>query len=81
MKAELFHHNRVMGRLKDFYDLLVSRRAPLAYNEVTASPSKVDNELIDLLEITDADYILIDRDDQILANSESVSSIGLSFWS
>ena len=77
MKAELFHHNRVMGRLQDFYDLLVSRRAPLAYNEVTASPSKVDNELIDLLEITDADYILIDRDDQILANSESVSSIGL----
>lgn len=64
-----------MGKLRDFYDALVYRRDPLApeSNEFIGISSK----LIDLLELTDADYLIVDADDVVVTSSETVANIGL----
>ena len=74
MKAFVFQDNWSMGRLRELYDSLVYRRAPQSEE---SSTFQVDRKLIDLLELTDADYILVDNDDQVLTCSEAVTNIGL----
>jgi len=66
MKPSVLNDNWPMGWLRDFYDFLVYRRAPLAPEQFVTpnlKPSIVDGKIIDLLELTDADYILVDADD------------------
>ncbi|MBU3643690.1 MAG: GHKL domain-containing protein [Candidatus Nanopelagicaceae bacterium] len=80
MKPSVLTDNWPMGWLRDFYDFLVYRRAPLAPEQFvtpTLKPSIVDRKIIDLLELTDADYILVDAEDNVLTSSESVTNIGL----
>lgn len=64
-----------MGRLKDFYDALVLRSAPV--NSPVATKKRIDQQIIELLEIVDADYIVVDNGDEVLTCSEIVSNIGL----
>ena len=66
-----------MGRLRDFYDLLVYRRGSLALEELSPAGFKVDQKLVDLLELTDADYIIVDSEDSVITSSETVTNIGL----
>lgn len=66
-----------MGRLRDFYDLLVLRRGPLALQEFHPNGFKFDQKLVDILELSDTDYIIVDSDDSVITSSETVSNIGL----
>lgn len=81
-----------MGRIKDFYDALVHREAKSAkpisslnssvdLNVNNSSQNSIigsfDKRIIDLLEITDGDYIVVNKEDQVLACSEIVTNIGL----
>jgi two-component system sensor histidine kinase SenX3 len=77
MKDFDFNDNWGMGRLRDFYDLLVYRRGSLALEELNPANFKVDQKLVDLLELTDADYIIVDSEDSVITNSETVANIGL----
>ena len=80
MKAGLFQDNWAMGRIKDFYDSLVYRRAPLMYDENSSFTNldvDISPELVGALELTDADYILVDSQDLVLTCNESVRNIGL----
>jgi two-component system, OmpR family, sensor histidine kinase SenX3 len=77
MKDFDFNDNWGMGRLRDFYDSLVYRRGSLALEELTPANFKVDQKLVDLLELTDADYIIVDSEDSVLTSSETVANIGL----
>lgn len=77
MKDFNFNDNWGMGRLRDFYDLLVYRRGSLALEELTPANFKVDQKLVDLLELADADYIIVDSEDSVITNSETVANIGL----
>jgi two-component system sensor histidine kinase SenX3 len=70
MKGKNLDNNEPMGRLKDFYDALM-------YRQTAPAPEKLDNHIIDLLEISDADYILVNGNDEVLVCSEIVSNIGL----
>ena len=66
-----------MGRIKDFYDALVHRRSPLATVEKLTPESRVDSRINDLLDLTDADYILVGSDDLVITCSETLLNIGL----
>jgi two-component system sensor histidine kinase SenX3 len=70
MKGKNLDNNEPMGRLKDFYDALM-------YRQSAPAPENLDNRIIDLLEISDADYILVNGNDEVLVCSEIVSNIGL----
>ena len=74
MKALVFQDNWAMGRLRQLYDSLMYRRAPQIEE---SSALQVDQRLVDLLELTDADYILVDGEDLVLTCSEAVTNIGL----
>ena len=69
MKAFIFNDNWAMGRLRRFYDSLVYRRAPLAPEEFTPAGYRVDQKLVDLLELTDADYIIVDSEDSVVTSN------------
>ena len=60
-----------MGRWKDFYDSIVNRHSD------AATLVEVDQSLIDLLELTDADYLIVDMNDEVKHSSETVTNIGL----
>jgi two-component system sensor histidine kinase SenX3 len=77
MKDLDFNDNWGMGRLRDFYDLLVYRRGSLALEELTPANFKIDQQLVDLLELSDADYIIVDSEDSVITSSETVANIGL----
>lgn len=66
-----------MGRMRDFYDALVYRSEPNLVDLNKSAGSKVDSKLIDLLELTDADYIIVDSDDSVMTSNETASNIGL----
>lgn len=74
-----------MGRLRELYDSLMYRRAPqsnelseeLGMQATNNEAAKIDSRIIDLLELSDADYILVSGDGQVLACSEAVIKIGL----
>mgnify|MGYP003347432736 FL=1 len=65
-----------MGRIRDFYDSLVYRSATLNHDENGTSQS-INPELHGLLELTDAEYILVDHQDLVLTASENLRNIGL----
>ena len=65
-----------MGRIRDFYDSLVYRSATLKHDEIGSSHS-INPELHGLLELTDAEYILVDHQDLVLTASENLRNIGL----
>ena len=77
MKPYKFSDNRAMGRFKDFYDSLVYRRSPLATVDRAVPESVFDSRLNDLLDLTDADYILVGADDQVITCSDTLLNIGL----
>ena len=77
MKAYDLNDNWAMGWLRDFYDLLVYRRAPLAPQEFTPAGQRVEQKLIDLLELTDADYLIVDNEDSVITACETIINIGL----
>ena len=81
MKALVFQDNWAMGRLRELYDSLMYRRAPqsedLGMHARNKVDTKIDSKVIDLLELSDADYILVSGDGQVLACSEAVTKIGL----
>lgn len=77
MKILFINDNWAMGRVRDFYDLLMYRRAPLEPEEITSSNYRVDQKLVDLLELTDADYLIVDGDDSVIRSSDTVVNIGL----
>jgi hypothetical protein len=66
-----------MGRIKDFYDALVYRRSSLATIEKVTPESPVDSRINDLLDLTDADYILVGSDEGVITCSETLLNIGL----
>ncbi len=66
-----------MGRLKDFYDALMYRSAPNSEQVNENKSAAIDNKIVELLEITDADYIVLNGDDEVVTCSEIVSNIGL----
>ena len=75
MKVSNLDDNKPMGRIKDFYDALVHRAVPV---QSPSSPKRqLDRQIIELLEIADADYIVVDGEDEVLICSELVSNIGL----
>lgn len=63
--------------MRDFYDALVYRSEPNLVDLNKSAGSKVDSKLIDLLELTDADYIIVDSDDSVMTSNETASNIGL----
>ena len=77
MKPYKFSDNRAMGRFKDFYDSLVYRRSPLATVDRAVPESVFDSRLNDLLDLTDADYILVGADNQVITCSDTLLNIGL----
>ena len=85
MKALVFQDNWAVGRLRELYDSLMYRRAPqsnelseeLGMQATNNEAAKIDSRIIDLLELSDADYILVSGDGQVLACSEAVIKIGL----
>jgi two-component system sensor histidine kinase SenX3 len=77
MKPLSFNDNWAMGRMRDFYDLLMYRRSSLEPEEITSSNQRVDQKLLDLLELTDADYLIVDGNDSVIQSSDTVVNIGL----
>jgi two-component system sensor histidine kinase SenX3 len=77
MKILFINDNWAMGRVRDFYDLLMYRRAPLEPELNISSNTRVDQKLVDLLELTDADYLIVDSDDSVIRSSDTVINIGL----
>ena len=77
MKILFINDNWAMGRVRDFYDLLMYRRAPLEPELNTSTNTRVDQKLVDLLELTDADYLIVDSDDSVIRSSDTVINIGL----
>lgn len=77
MKILFINDNWAMGRVRDFYDLLMYRRAPLEPELNISSNTRVDQKLVDLLELTDADYLIVDSDDAVIRSSDTVINIGL----
>ena len=66
-----------MSRWRDFYDSLVHRRSTFASPETSEKSEVFDDRLIELLEITDADYIVVNSDGEVITCSEVVKNIGL----
>ena len=66
-----------MGRLREIYDALMYRRAPIADEDLLAVGQGSDSRLHEILDLTDADYILVNADDLVISCSETVSNIGL----
>ena len=66
-----------MGRIREFYDALMYRRAPIADEDLLAVGPSSDSRLNEILDLTDADYILVNADDYVISCSETVSNIGL----
>jgi len=66
-----------MGMWRDFYDVLMQRRSASerALNQTTESG--FDRRLNDLLDLTDADYILVGQDDSVITCSDTLLNIGL----
>lgn len=64
-----------MGKLRDFYDSLVYRRDPMAPESTDLNG--INSKLVDLLELTDADYLIVDAEDLVVTSSETVANIGL----
>jgi two-component system sensor histidine kinase SenX3 len=77
MKASDFNDNWHMGRMRQLYDSLVYRRASNVAAEFIPAGARIDQKLIDLLELTDADYIIVDADDNVVTSSEAMINIGL----
>ena len=77
MKASIFHDNWPMGRIRNFYDALVYRGAPLKQDHFASEIQELDHKLIDVLELTDADYIVVNANDEVWTCSETVKNIGL----
>lgn len=69
--------NGHVGRLRAIYDALVYRRAAGANEEIQVIGSKFDSRLSEILDLTDADYILVNRDDVVTTCSIAMSNIGL----
>ena len=63
--------------MRAIYDSLVYRRAPGANQEIPVIGSKSDSKLSEILDLTDADYILVDQDDLVTTCSIAMSNIGL----
>ncbi|MBU3643052.1 MAG: GHKL domain-containing protein [Candidatus Nanopelagicaceae bacterium] len=53
------------------------RHASQAQGEINLSGRNVDQKLIDLLELTDTDYLIVDSDDSVITCCETVVNIGL----
>ena len=67
-----------MGMWRNFYDLLVFRRASLdtvEFNSTTAYG--LEPKLIDLLELSSNDYIIVNNNEEVTAASKGVLNIGL----
>lgn len=77
MKPRYFSDNGLMGMWRDFYDVLMQRRSASerALNQTTESG--FDRRLNDLLDLTDADYILVGQDDSVITCSDTLLNIGL----
>ena len=75
MKVSNLDDNTPMGRFKDFYDALVHRSVQVQAH--SSSKRQLDQQIIEVLEIADADYILVDSQDEVLTCSEMVLNIGL----
>ena len=77
MKDFDLNDNWAMGSIRDFYDSLMYRHASQSQGEVNTSGRNVDQKLNDLLELTDADYLIVDSEDSVVTCSETVINIGL----
>ena len=77
MKDFDLNDNWAMGSIRDFYDSLMYRHASQAQGEINLSGRNVDQKLIDLLELTDTDYLIVDSDDSVITCCETVVNIGL----
>ncbi len=77
MKDFDLNDNWAMGSIRDFYDSLMYRHASQSQGEVNLSGRNVDQKLIDLLELTDTDYLIVDSDDSVITCCETVVNIGL----
>ena len=77
MKDFDLNDNWAMGSIRDFYDSLMYRHASQAQGEINLSGRNVDQKLNDLLELTDADYLIVDSDDSVITCCETVVNIGL----
>ncbi|MEY3920208.1 MAG: hypothetical protein RLZ15_1002, partial [Actinomycetota bacterium] len=53
------------------------RHASQSQGEINTSGRNVDQKLNDLLELTDADYLIVDSEDSVVTCSETVINIGL----
>ena len=77
MKDFDLNDNWAMGSIRDFYDSLMYRHASQSQGEVNTSGRNVDQKLNDLLELTDADHLIVDSEDSVVTCSETVINIGL----
>ena len=77
MKDFDLNDNWAMGSIRDFYDSLMYRHASQSQGEINTSGRNVDQKLNDLLELTDADYLIVDSEDSVVTCSETVVNIGL----
>ena len=66
-----------MGRLREIYDALMYRRPQIAEADLFAVGQGSDSRLPEILDLTDADYILVSAEDLVISCSETVSNIGL----
>lgn len=66
-----------MGRLREIYDALMYRRPQIAEADLLAVGQGSDSRLHEILDLTDADYILVNAEDLVISCSETVSNIGL----
>ena len=66
-----------MGRLREIYDALMYRRPQIAEADLFAVGQGSDSRLHEILDLTDADYILVSAEDLVISCSETVSNIGL----
>jgi len=80
MKAFELDDNWRMGRFKDFYDALVFRRSSLDAEPVQSvqhlSP-KLEAKLVDLLNLTDANYVVVDAHDEVISACDALSPSAL----
>ena len=77
MKDFDLNDNWAMGSIRDFYDSLMYRHASQSQGEINTSGRNVDQKLNNLLELTDADYLIVDSEDSVVTCSETVVNIGL----
>lgn len=74
---EQIEDNRAVGRIRDFFDALRYRPVPQSTSDQPSNNPINNPRFVDLLKLSDSDYLVINKDDQVIYSSEDLANVGL----